>query len=739
MDHPPPSSRPSISDPHLPAYGPVPLFDVHLRFLTDSYLSFFYERHALFFSISHSTCSVESLLKLHRKIQSIDTFLDDRTDMSSTRSAWNEVRDNVEREAQTRQAFLATLIVDVINPLTSVKETQERTRKRVKEDLKESGAAYNEFAEVTLPRLKSRYTKKFAEVEEQKQAALAPSMPPQSPPPPEPQSATTSRGYPAPARPTVTSPQPLRALDRRPSGSGPSGRNRSPSSSTAFSDLAHQGKKQLNTLIGFLDTKGGSVKDSLGGRENQALRTVRAKRELEEADKEYRKGVHWLETLRLRRTKILESGYNARSIHPSGFVQESSNAVKKALEKYTDNLTATTTTQTQLSSHMRSSVDRISPEKDVSKVAAYIPKSLASSIPDPILYHNGNLGECKDLIFGFSLMDYATSKNLPEGEIPKIIKICIAEIDFRGLECEGIYRVSGRHAVVQAMQRDVEKDEDAFRFQPQHDVYAVASVLKVHITALYLRELPEPIFRYSLQDRIQHTEDFAEHQSNNFAVLRSKMRRLPIVHQATLRALLEHLARVVSFYEKNKMDARNLAIVFGGVIFGEDEMPKAGDLLSIQNWKDTLMEDLITNAHVLFDDGKQSAPLPPTPIGEPAPKYSYGSKSTKFTKFTPPAPLPLSPSSPSSEDFTPRLPPRPTNSIHPSLRSGQASPIKDRMDVPPPPPPPLRSPVKQTTVKQVKEDSTRAPDTVPFPRAAVDDSQPPPPTDIRAMPGDDIP
>lgn len=27
------------------------------------------------------------------------------------------------------------------------------------------------------------------------------------------------------------------------------------------------------------------------------------------SDKEYRKGVHWLETLRLRRTKILEAAY----------------------------------------------------------------------------------------------------------------------------------------------------------------------------------------------------------------------------------------------------------------------------------------------------------------------------------------------------------------------------------------------------------------------------------------------
>jgi hypothetical protein len=33
------------------------------------------------------------------------------------------------------------------------------------------------------------------------------------------------------------------------------------------------------------------------------------------------------------------------------------------------------------------------------------------------------------------------------------------------------------------------------------------------------------------------------------------------------------------------MDAKNLAIVFGAVIFGEDEIPKGGDLLSVQSWK----------------------------------------------------------------------------------------------------------------------------------------------------------
>jgi hypothetical protein len=122
--------------------------------------------------------------------------------MTTTRRAWNEVRDNIERgqltdwiwfhptltiytEVQTRQAFLATLTVDVVQPLTTLKvrymrytllnpgdagitlpqETQDRTRKRIKEDLKDSSSAYTDFADNILPRLKRTYLKKCQDVE----------------------------------------------------------------------------------------------------------------------------------------------------------------------------------------------------------------------------------------------------------------------------------------------------------------------------------------------------------------------------------------------------------------------------------------------------------------------------------------------------------------------------------------------------------------------------------------------
>lgn len=79
-----------------------------------------------------------------------------------------------------------------------------------------------------------------------------------------------------------------------------------------------------------------------------------------------------------------------------------------------------------------------------------------------------------------------------------------------------------------------------------------------------------------------------EHIKNGFPLLKSKIRRLPAVHQVTLKIILEHLARVASNSATNKMDVRNLAIVFGAVIFGEDELPKNGDVLSISTFKVSL-------------------------------------------------------------------------------------------------------------------------------------------------------
>lgn len=90
---------------------------------------------------------------------------------------------------------------------------------------------------------------------------------------------------------------------------------------------------------------------------------------------------------------------------------------------------------------------------------------------------------------------------------------------------------------------------------------------------------------------------------------------------------------------------------------------------------------MIQNTVQLFEDPvpSSSPPLPDAPPGEPAPVYNYGSSHTRVASILP---RPLSPRR--NEDFTPRLPPRPAYSIHPSLRANNpVSPTQATMDIPP--------------------------------------------------------
>lgn len=132
------------------------------------------------------------------------------------------------------------------------------------------------------------------------------------------------------------------------------------------------------------------------------------------------------------------------------------------------------------------------------------------------------------------------------------------------------------------------------------------------------------------------------------------------------------------------------------------------------------MEDLIMHAHILYDEqpSQSSPPLPPTPAGEPVPHYPYGSKSTRVANVpgTPTHTSAGSHVSSSPQDFTPRLPPRPTNSIHPSLRAHPQTPTRGRTGAPSPLPlrpgnlasdeSPLSSPSFPPTLSDVDETTT---------------------------------
>jgi len=128
------------------------------------------------------------------------------------------------------------------------------------------------------------------------------------------------------------------------------------------------------------------------------------------------------------------------------------------LQRYSDNLTcavllpcitrhsslhsATNATNSQLSTGLVDIAHHINPAHDLQRLRHLTNSTLAQAIPKKTLYYNYHVGECQDMLFGVGLVDYASSRGLKDHEIPKIVALCIAEVESRGLKTEGIYRVN---------------------------------------------------------------------------------------------------------------------------------------------------------------------------------------------------------------------------------------------------------------------------------------------------------
>lgn len=79
--------------------------------------------------------------------------------------------------------------------------------------------------------------------------------------------------------------------------------------------------------------------------------------------------------------------------------------------------------------------------------------------------------------------------------IPLLVERCIAAVELRGMDYEGIYRKSGGAAQMRSIQLSFEQglDPDLTDDDEYNDICAVTSILKQ-----YFRELPDPLVTYEL-------------------------------------------------------------------------------------------------------------------------------------------------------------------------------------------------------------------------------------------------
>ncbi|XP_036306953.1 rho GTPase-activating protein 27 isoform X3 [Pipistrellus kuhlii] len=192
------------------------------------------------------------------------------------------------------------------------------------------------------------------------------------------------------------------------------------------------------------------------------------------------------------------------------------------------------------------------PESDLSRVRQKLRKFL---LKRPTLQTLREKGYIKDQVFGCALAALCERERSP---VPRFVQQCIRAVEARGLDIDGLYRISGNLATIQKLRYKVDHDErldlDDGRWE---DVHVITGALK-----LFFRELPEPLFPFShfpkfiaaikLQDPAQRSR-----------LVRSLVHTLPAPNHDTMRLLFQHLCRVIEFGEQNRMSVQSVAIVFG--------------------------------------------------------------------------------------------------------------------------------------------------------------------------------
>ncbi|CAE6480833.1 unnamed protein product [Rhizoctonia solani] len=142
----------------------------------------------------------------------------------------------------------------------------------------------------------------------------------------------------------------------------------------------------------------------------------------------------------------------------------------------------------------------------------------------------------------------------PTDAVPHIIKICIQEVESRGLTEPGIYRLVPSTTEL-AQLRDMFDSGAAFegKADPHTDIMAYSSALKA-----WFRSLPECIFTDALYD--EFVAAARELDGNTKAAqLHDLVFSLPNANFQVLKVIFEHLDHVIECESDNHMSAENIA------------------------------------------------------------------------------------------------------------------------------------------------------------------------------------
>ncbi|XP_077088764.1 rho GTPase-activating protein 9-like isoform X2 [Siphateles boraxobius] len=213
----------------------------------------------------------------------------------------------------------------------------------------------------------------------------------------------------------------------------------------------------------------------------------------------------------------------------------------------------------------------------------------------PPLHTLQEKGLIKDQVFGCGLELLCEREKCT---VPQFVKKCTEAVERRGLETDGIYRVSGNLAVIQKLRFSVNHERLDLDDPQWDDIHVITGALK-----LFFRELPEPLIPYGFfHDIVEAVKipDYLEKVERlKFLVI-----NMPPPNHDTLSHMIRHLKRVKESSDCNRMTTQNIGIVFGPTLMRPEN--EGGNMAVNMVYQNQAIELLLSESQRIFLTDEQT-------------------------------------------------------------------------------------------------------------------------------------
>ncbi|XP_061612408.1 rho GTPase-activating protein 12 isoform X2 [Phyllopteryx taeniolatus] len=228
-------------------------------------------------------------------------------------------------------------------------------------------------------------------------------------------------------------------------------------------------------------------------------------------------------------------------------------------------------------------------ETDPKKVRTKLIKFL---LKRPSLQAVKEKGYIRENVFGCHLATLCAQERTT---VPSFVEKCIKALEKKGLDIDGLYRVSGNLAVIQRLRYKADHEELDLEDGQWEDAHVLTGALK-----LFFRELPEPLFPFSHFDKFISAIRLTDYNTKVCRIYEF-VKSLPAPNHDTMKLLFGHLRRVIQCGEDNRMTVQNVAIVFGPTLLRPES--ESGNITMHMVFQNQLVEFILNEYERLFHSG----------------------------------------------------------------------------------------------------------------------------------------